>query len=183
MGQGMHDAHAIAHQIQSRESSVSPLQPNHGDSMNRYFPLWLFLVALPAFTAEKAAFVLNAQGVQIYACKPSPKDPSAYAWTFVAPEATLLEGGEMVGRHYAGPTWESSSDRSSVKGSVRERQDGGAGNIPWLLLAATPAEVPGRFAGVTRIERVATHGGVEPAEGCDASNAGREARVPYTADY
>jgi len=161
--------------------------------------LMLLLVAFPSVAAvsepsgiteklrpsanEQAAFVLNAQGVQIYACKPSPKDPNAYAWSFVAPEATLLEGGATVGRHYAGPTWESSSDRSSVKAAVRERQDGGAGNIPWLLLGATPADADGRFAGVTSVQRIATRGGVEPAEGCDASNAGKEARVPYTADY
>jgi hypothetical protein len=161
--------------------------------------LCLFLTAFPALAAiegpagvseklrpaanEQAAFVLNAQGVQIYTCKQDPKDPYAYAWSFVAPEATLSEAGVTVGRHYAGPTWESSSDRSSVKGSVRERQDGGAGNIPWLLLAATPSAAEGKFAGVTSVQRVATRGGVEPAQVCDASNAGREARVPYTADY
>ncbi len=39
------------------------------------------------------------------------------------------------------------------------------------------------FAGVTNIQRVATQGGVAPGTGCDASNAGQEARVPYTADY
>jgi uncharacterized protein DUF3455 len=132
---------------------------------------------------EEAAFVLGATGVQIYACKPGPNDPNAFAWTFVAPEATLLEGGATVGRHYAGPTWESSSDRSSVKGAVKERQDGGAGNIPWLLLAATPSGSDGRFAGVTSILRVATKGGVAPKDGCEASKSGEEARVPYTADY
>ena len=167
--------------------------------MNRSaLPLLLSLVALPCIAAaqpagisdklrpsadEQAAFVLKAEGVQIYACKPSAKDPNAYAWSFVAPEATLLEGGVSIGRHYAGPTWESSSDRSSVKGAVRERQDGGAGNIPWLLLAATPAASDGKFSVVTSIQRVATKGGVEPAGGCDASKADQEARVPYTADY
>ena len=132
---------------------------------------------------EKLAFVLNATGVQIYACKPSPKDPYAYAWSFIAPEATLAEGGTVIGRHYGGPTWESSSDRSSVKGAVRERQDGGAGNIPWLLLGGSPSDGDGKFAKVTSIQRVATKGGVEPSEACDASKVGQEARVPYTADY
>ena len=131
---------------------------------------------------EQLAFVLNAQGVQIYACKPG-KDPYAYAWAFVAPEATLLEGGTSMGRHYAGPTWESASDRSSVKGAVRERQDGGAGNVPWLLLGATPAASEGKFAKVSSVQRLATRGGVEPTETCDASNLGKEVRVPYTADY
>ena len=38
-------------------------------------------------------------------------------------------------------------------------------------------------ANVTSIQRLATHGGVEPAQPCDAANAGNEARVRYTADY
>jgi hypothetical protein len=139
--------------------------------------------ALRAPADEQPAFMLGAQGVQIYACKPRAKEPGAYQWTFVAPEATLFEAGAAVGRHGAGPTWESTSDRSSVKGTVRQRQDAAVGNIPWLLLAATPGDGDGRFAGVTSIQRVATQGGVEPTTACDASTAGQEARVPYTADY
>ena len=167
--------------------------------MKRSVPSVLLPLALPCIAAtsepaglsdklrapadEQLAFVLGAQGVQIYACKPKPNDPNAYAWSFVAPEATLSEGGTIVGRHYGGPTWESSSDRSSVKGTVRERQDGGAGNIPWLLLSATPSGSEGKFGGITSIQRVATKGGVEPTEACDASKSGQEVRVPYTADY
>lgn len=132
---------------------------------------------------EEPSFVLNAEGVQIYACKPRAGEPKAYEWSFVAPEATLRENGAAVGRHRAGPTWESTGDKSSVKGAARAGQDGGAGNLPWLLLAATPSQGAGKFAGVTSILRVATKGGVEPAGGCDASKAGREARVPYTAEY
>jgi hypothetical protein len=74
-------------------------------------------------------------------------------------------------------------DGSSVKGAVRERQDGGYGNIPLLLLGGTPAPKEGKFAGVTSIQRVATRGGTEPSTKCDASNVGKEMRVPYTADY
>jgi hypothetical protein len=132
---------------------------------------------------ERPDFVLNAHGAQIYVCKPRAGEPDAYQWTFVAPEATLLENGEQVAYHGAGPTWTSASDGSSVKGAVREKQDGGAGNIPWLLLAGTPSDGAGKFAGVTSIQRVATHGGVEPGVACDASRSGQEARVKYTADY
>lgn len=139
--------------------------------------------ALRAGPGEAASFVLAAEGVQIYACKPRPPDASAFQWAFVAPEATLTQSGTRVGRHGAGPVWESISDRSSVKGTVAQRQEGGAGNIPWLLLRGTPNETPGLFAGVTSIQRVNTRGGVEPATACDASHSGEEARVPYTADY
>src|SRR3954462_8530448 len=44
---------------------------------------------LRASPDEELAFVLNAQCVQIYGCKPSAKDPYVDAWAFVAPEATL----------------------------------------------------------------------------------------------
>ena len=64
-----------------------------------------------------------------------------------------------------------------------ERQDGGAGNIPWLLLSATSNGADGKMGGVTSVQRVATKGGVEPKDGCDASKVGQEARVPYSADY
>ena len=70
-----------------------------------------------------------------------------------------------------------------MRGAVKQRQDGGAGNIPWLLLSGSPTEGAGKFTGVTSIQRVATKGGVEPDGGCDASKAGQEVRVPYTADY
>ena len=139
--------------------------------------------ALRPAANEELAFVLAAQGVQIYACKPSAKDPYAFAWAFVAPEATLTEGGSIIGRHYAGPTWSSASDYSSVKGAVRERHDGGTGNIPWLLLTGTSSPTPGKFANVSSIQRLSTRGGIEPTEACDAASVGKEARVPYTADY
>ena len=137
--------------------------------------------ALRASADERLDFVLQAQGVQIYVCKPHPKDAYAYQWAFAAPEAQLLEDGKVVGQHGAGPTWEA-PDGSKVKGAVRQRQDGGSGNIPWLLLGGT-AEGTGRFAGVTSVQRVATKGGVEPKDGCDQFSTGREVRVPYTADY
>jgi len=137
---------------------------------------------LRAPAGEQADFVLNAQGVQIYACKPKPDDARVFEWSFVGPEATLRENGATVGRHAAGPMWESTSDHSSVKGAARAGQDGGAGNIPWLLLAGTSSGT-GKFAGVTSIQRVATKGGVTPVGGCDASKTGKEMRVPYTADY
>jgi hypothetical protein len=132
---------------------------------------------------EQSAFILAAEGVQIYACKPKAADPASFQWAFVAPQATLKQHGGTVGRHGAGPTWSATGDSSSVKASVSARQDGGPGNIPWLLLRATAAENPGIFAGVTSILRINTKGGVEPVTICDASKSGEEARVPYTADY
>jgi hypothetical protein len=167
--------------------------------MNRSAALLLSVVAFPSLAfalespqvmpnlrvpeGERLAFVLKAEGVQVYECKARPDDASAYAWSFTAPEAALMQDGALVGRHFAGPTWASANDGSSVKGAVREKQDGGAGNIPWLLLSGKSEGSSGRFAGITSVQRVATRGGVEPADACNAASAGRQARVPYTADY
>jgi len=75
-------------------------------------------------------------------------------WAFVAPEAELYDAnGKRIGRHYAGPHWE----------------------------AADGSRIVATLSKVTSIQRVATTGGVAPAGGC--SQAGTQARVPYTADY
>ena len=68
-------------------------------------------------------FELGASGVQIYTCEADPNDATAFVWTFKAPEADLLNGrGEVVGHHFAGPTWQG-QDGSAVVGTVLERAD------------------------------------------------------------
>ena len=124
---------------------------------------------------ESLALVVAATGVQIYQCRDSK-------WLFVAPQAELWDArGRLIGTHYAGPHWES-ADGSKIVGAVKQRADAPKGGaIPWLLLGAKSVGAEGAFSKVTSIQRVATHGGVAPAEGCD--KPGEEARVYYTADY
>jgi outer membrane lipoprotein-sorting protein len=131
---------------------------------------------------QQADFVLSEEGVQVYTCKQSSEDPGKFRWSFVAPDGTLKDNGASVG-HHSGGTWESTTDRSSVTGTVRSSQDGGSGNIPWLLLSAKSNDATGMFSGVTSIQRVSTRGGVEPTYACDNSTLGKEERVAYTADY
>ena len=124
---------------------------------------------------ETLAMVVPAKGVQIYQCRDAK-------WAFVAPEADLFDtNGKLIGRHYAGPSWEA-ADGSRVVAAVKSRADAPrAGDIPWLLLSAKSVGGEGAFSRVTSIQRVSTAGGVAPAGGC--ANAGDKARVPYTADY
>jgi hypothetical protein len=126
----------------------------------------------------------HASGVQIYECAARTDRPASYEWTFRAPEAALLDGsGRSLGRHFAGPTWES-TDGSSVVGEVKSRDPGpSASAIPWLLLSAKSTKGSGVFSATSSIQRVQTVGGVAPAQGCDASNVSKIARVPYTANY
>ena len=123
-----------------------------------------------------------ASGVQIYEC--SQRSDSNYEWAFRAPEATLSDRvGHSLGKHYAGPTWEA-NDGSTVVGEVRARDAGPATTaIPWLLLAAKSNSGAGTFANVKFIQRIATVGGVAPADGCNAATLKQQARVPYSATY
>lgn len=123
---------------------------------------------------NKVHFHAYAIGVQIYRW-------SGSAWTFVAPEAVLLDAdGNTVGTHYAGPTWESNSG-SKVVGARVSGVTVDATAIPWLLLRAVTAEGPGIFDRTTYIHRVNTFGGLAPASA--GNSVGEEARVPYSAEY
>lgn len=123
-----------------------------------------------------------ATGVQIYTC--GKNDAGAWTWTFKAPEAALFDTAKkQIGKHYAGPTWEALSG-GKVVGAVKANAPApAAGAIPWLLLDIKSSEGSGVFNQAKGILRVSTVGGVAPAQGCDEANAGKEARVPYTATY
>jgi Protein of unknown function (DUF3455) len=135
--------------------------------------------------AGQVAFLETlATGVQIYECAPKADQPAVYEWAFRAPEAALADrSGRSIGKHYAGPTWES-ADGSSVVGEVKARDPGpNASAIPWLLLGAKSTAGAGLFSATKSIQRVQTVGGIAPNEPCSASNAKQVARVPYTATY
>ena len=125
-----------------------------------------------------------ATGVQIYECAAKADQPSAFEWVFRAPEAALADrSGRAIGKHYAGPTWES-VDGSRVVGELKSRDSGPTPSaIPWLLLASKSISGTGVFSQTTSIQRVQTVGGVAPSEPCSAANAKQTARVPYTATY
>jgi len=130
---------------------------------------------------ETLALETRASGVQIYECG-AGKD--GFQWVFKGPEADLFDrAGNRVGRHYGGPTWES-SDGSKVVAALKARDDAPDANaIPWLLLGAKSATGDGVFGRTKSIQRVSTAGGLAPAEPCTPGDAGKVARVAYTAVY
>ena len=125
-----------------------------------------------------------ATGVQIYECASKPDQPSTFEWIFRAPEAALTDrSGHSVGKHYAGPTWES-VDGSSVVGEVKSRDPGpNQSAIPWLLLTSKSTAGAGIFSQTKSVQRVQTVGGIAPSELCSPANARQIAKVPYTATY
>jgi hypothetical protein len=133
---------------------------------------------------QALSLVSPATGVQIYECSASKADPARFEWVFKAPEADLFDlSGKKIGKHYAGPTWES-DDGSKVVGEVKARDDGPAATaIPWLLLAAKLTSGNGVFSRTQGIQRLYTVGGKAPAAACNKAQLSREARVPYKATY
>jgi hypothetical protein len=126
----------------------------------------------------------HAAGVQIYRCSPDQSDAVRLAWLLLGPEADLLDqAGHKIGKHYAGPTWEA-GDGSKVVGEVAARAPSPDPNaVAWLLLSAKSTSGAGVFGKVRFIQRLHTVGGNPPAGGCDQASAGREVRVPYSAEY
>jgi len=133
---------------------------------------------------QTLSLVSPATGVQIYGCSASRTDPAKFEWAFKAPEADLFDlSGKKIGKHYAGPTWES-NDGSKVVGEAKARDDGPAATaIPWLLLNAKSTSGSGAFGRTLSIQRLYTVGGKAPAAACGRAQLGRQARVPYKATY
>ena len=125
-----------------------------------------------------------ATGVQIYECTATQDKPPHFQWVFKAPEAELFDrSGRKIGKHYAGPTWES-TDGSKVVGEVKARYGGpDASAIPWLLLSAKSVTGKGTFAQTKSIQRVRTEGGSSPSESCGPAQVRHVVRVPYRATY
>jgi uncharacterized protein DUF3455 len=139
---------------------------------------------LRAPAGQALSLEAQATGVQIYECNSNKTDSTRFEWIFKAPEADLFDNsGRKIGKHYAGPTWES-NDGSKVLGEVRARDDGpDAGAIPWLLLMAKSTSGSGVFGQTQSIQRVRTIGGKAPSQGCSREQTGKEARVSYRATY
>ncbi|MCU1249946.1 MAG: hypothetical protein JWQ49_2975 [Edaphobacter sp.] len=111
-------------------------------------------------------------GDQVYGCVNG-------RWALTAPDAKLLnQEGSVIGRHFAGPTWQL-NDGSWVKGNAVAKQvvpDATA--VPWLLLESVSGT--GRLGTVRFIQRTGTRGGNAPDGSCSQSAM---RRVPYTATY
>ena len=75
---------------------------------------------------------LHAVGAQIYECEADAQ--GQLAWTFREPIASLMNGRQTVGRHFAGPSWEM-ADGSRIMGKVvAQAAAPSTSDIPWLKL-------------------------------------------------
>lgn len=144
-------------------------------------------MALPEAVRVPAGHTLKMTttgvGEITYECREKKDMAGQHEWVFVAPVATLYGADKtMVGRYYAGPTWEA-KDGSKVTGKQVAVAPAGAGNIPLQLVKTDPAMGMGAMQGLSYIQRLNTQGGVAPAMACDASTKGQRQQVKYAADY
>jgi len=131
-----------------------------------------------AAPGETVVLTVHAEGAQVYECKAG--NDGKLAWAFREPLATLMADDKIVGRHYAGPTWEL-SDGSAVAGKVAASAPGAtAKDIAWLKLDVVSRRGSGMLSNVTTVQRINTVGG-KLDDACDRPGDSRS--MPYTADY
>jgi hypothetical protein len=181
--------------------TVSPLQAAHADTVTPP-PVPTNIEVPPG----NIAFLLgHGVGTQNYVCLPSG---SGFAWSLFTPEATLFSDQlRQLTTHFFGPNpfekgtvravWQHSVDTSTVWGqAIAQSTDPNfvtPGAIPWLLVRVVGAKNgPGGDFGLRRgvltattfIQRLNTVGGSAPTTDCSlATDVGKKAFVPYTADY
>jgi hypothetical protein len=138
--------------------------------------------SIQARPGEEVVLLAHASGFQIYACRAGTD--GKFAWALKAPEAELMDrNGKVIGSHSAGPTWKL-KDGSEVSGKALAHVDSpDPASIPWLLVNVVNHSGNGLLTNVTTIQRVHTHGGNPPLEGCDESHRDAETKSSYTADY
>ena len=130
-------------------------------------------LAVPA--GSKLVFHVWAEGVQIYQW-------NGTSWAPQGPSATLYSDAKhtnVVGTHYAGPTWESNGG-SFVVGKLKTPCEVSSADIPWLLLDGLRSGGSGVFHDVSSIQRVNTAGGRAPSA---PGGVGEIRNVAYTAEY
>ncbi|RMO79984.1 hypothetical protein ALQ33_03238 [Pseudomonas syringae pv. philadelphi] len=139
-------------------------------------------VRVPA--GNKVGMTTTGVGEITYECRAKANMPNEMEWAFVGPKAVLNDkSGKQVGTYYGPPaTWEA-KDGSKLTGTQVAVAPSSAGNLPYQLVKANPAEGKGAMTGVTYIQRVALKGGVAPAKPCAESNKGAKEVVKYQADY
>lgn len=133
---------------------------------------------------HKVTMETTGVGEITYECRDKANAVGQTEWFFVGPKAVLNDrAGQQVGTYFGPPaTWQA-KDGSKVTGTQLAVAPSSAGNLPYQLVKANPAEGKGAMTNVAYIQRVALKGGVAPSAECTAANKGKQEVVKYQADY
>jgi hypothetical protein len=175
--------------------TMSLAQPAHADEVTPP-PVPVNIQVSPGNTVF---FVGRAVGTQNYVCLPTG---AGFQFALFTPQATLFnDRHKQLTTHYFSPnpfeggtiraTWQTQGT-SAVWGKVEDASSDPhfvkPGAIAWLRIKVVGAQ-EGPAGGdtlteTTFIQRVNTSGGLAPSVGCNsAADVGKQAFVPYTADY
>ena len=191
-------AQPIAYATALAAALTASLAPAHADEIVP--PPVPSNIEVPA--GNEVFLVGHAFGTQNYVCLPAGK---RFQYTLFTPQATLFRDDvTQLTTHFFSPNpaegvtiraaWQHSRDTSTVWGKVVPGDASSdpnfvePGAIAWLKVTAVGAE-EGPEGGdtltkTTFIQRLNTTGGLAPSTGCRSPNdVGRQAFVPYTADY
>jgi hypothetical protein len=144
--------------------------------------------ALPAAVQVPAGHAVALETVGVgsitYECRAKANMADQFEWVFVGPDAKLLDrAGKQVGTYFGPPaTWQA-LDGSKITGMQLAVSPAQPGAIPLQLVKTNPAVGEGAMKGMAYIQRVATQGGVAPADVCGASMLAVKKVVTYQADY
>jgi len=122
--------------------------------------------------------IVHAEGAQIYECVSNTQ--AEHVWQFREPIATLLQSGNTVGRHYAGPSWEFADGTAITAKPITQAPAATVSDIPHLMLTVTGSKGRGPLSVTRTVIRINTKGGL--AKGV-CSKPGELMSVPYSADY
>lgn len=144
--------------------------------------------AMPVAVQVPAGHAVALETVGIgsitYECRAKANMAGQFEWVFVGPDAKLLDrAGKQVGTYFGPPaTWQA-LDGSKITGMQVAVSPAQPGAIPLQLVKTNPAMGDGAMKGMAYIQRVATQGGVAPADVCGASMLSVKKVVTYQADY
>lgn len=176
---------------------TASLTPAHADGIEP--PPVPSNIEVPA--GNEVFLVGHAFGTQNYVCLPAGK---SFQYTLFTPQATLFRDDDtQLTTHFFSPnpaegstvraTWQHSRDTSSVWAKVVPGDASSdpdfveRGAIAWLKLTVVGTEAgPGGGDSLTKttfIQRLNTSGGLAPNDCRSKTDVGRQAFVPYAADY
>ncbi|MFI5838897.1 DUF3455 domain-containing protein [Catenuloplanes sp. NPDC051500] len=160
----------VAFQANAAEVPVAPAAVGPG-AQSVGIPRIPAAIKPPKGAKPIGAYVVTT-GTQTYTCAGGVYPAAS------VPEATLIGTGGKV-HHFKGPSWQSERDGSLVT-ATKTAESPKAGTIAELLLTVNSTSGTGVLSKAAYISRLATSGGVAPAEAC---TDGATKAVPYKAVY
>lgn len=180
----MRPSTAIAFVLSSAALGLSACAGMSTDRPSTAFDQSVLPPAVQVPAGHRVALETVGVGEITYECRAKASMPDSHEWVFVGPRAVLnARSGAAIGSYFGPPATWRASDGSAITGAQVAVAPHAPGSIPLQLVKANPASGAGAMSGISYVQRVATQGGVAPAQACGSEALGRREIVRYQADY